>query len=128
MKKLLALLAVAASFAGCVTDTSGIVVEKGRLVVHNQRFASHLEMQYQLKRETPSNFVHVQAFLQNADSKDFSFQYRFEWKDADGMMLRETNPTWKVATIHGRDTLALEGVSESPHAADFRLVVKPLQH
>jgi len=122
MKKLLSLLAVVAAFAGCVTNESGIVVEKGRLIVHNQRFASHLEMQYQLRRETPSNFV----LLQNADVSDFTFQYRFEWKDADGMMLHETNPVWKVATVHARDTLALEGVSESPEAADFRLVVKPL--
>lgn len=128
MKKLakIALLFVAASFSGCATRTDGMVIEKGRLVVYNQRFASHLEMKYQLRRQTTTNFIHVQAFLQNADTTDFTFQYRFEWKDADGMMLRETNPSWKVATIHGRDTVALEGVSENPDAADFRLVVKPL--
>ena len=128
MKKLIAVLLIATSavLAGCLTDTSGIVVEKGKLVVHNQRLAAHLDMQYQLRRETPSNFIHVQAFVQNADESDFSFQYRFQWRDADGMMLRETIPVWKTATIHGRDTLALEGVSETPAAADFRLVIKPL--
>ena len=128
MKRLakIALLLVAASFIGCATNTSGTVIEKGRLYVYNQRFASHLEMKYQLRRQTTTNFIHVQAFLQNADTSDFAFQYRFEWKDADGMVLPETNPSWKVATIHGRDTLALQGVSESPDAADFRLVVKPL--
>jgi len=128
MKKVMLILvvALATAFVGCITDNSGFVVEKGHLVVYNQRFASHLDMQYQLSRKTPTNFLHVQAFLQNADTMDFRFQYRFEWKDADGMMLRETNPAWKVATVHGRDTLALEGVSESPEAADFRLVVKPL--
>lgn len=122
--------ALVLALAGCmaVKDTSGIVVEKGRLVVHNARFASHFEMQYQLRRDTPANLLHVQAFVQNADDTDFAFQYRFEWKDADGMMLRETNPSWKTATIHGKDTIALEAVGESPSAADFRLVVKPLYY
>lgn len=128
MKRLFVVLAFASAMAGCmaVKDTSGIVVEKGRLVVHNERFATHLGMQYQLRRETPTNLLHVQAFVQNADETDLTFQYRFEWKDEDGMILRETNPSWKIATIHGKDTLALEAVGESPCAADFRLVVKPL--
>lgn len=128
MKRLIVAIALVSALAGCqsVKNTSGIVVEKGRLVVHNERFATHLEMQYQLRRETPTNLVHVQAFVQNADETDITFQYRFEWKDEDGMILRETNPSWKIATVHGKDTVALEAVGESPYAADFRLIVKPL--
>lgn len=129
MKKGLIVLAAVLSvvFGGCVTkDTSGIVVEKDHMVVYNARFASHITMEYQLKRTTESGFIQVQSWIQNADSGDIRFQYRFEWLDKDGMLICESNPTWHVATVHGRDRLPLEGVSETRRAADFRLVVRPL--
>ena len=46
MKKLLLILAsvIVAAFSGCITDSSGIVVEKGKMVVYNQRLASHMTL------------------------------------------------------------------------------------
>ena len=129
MRNLIIVFAIALSAVlfGCATkDTSGIVVEKDHMVVYNARFASHISMEYQLKRTTESGFIQVQSWLQNTDSGDIRFQYRFEWLDKDGMLIRESNPTWHVATVHGRDRLPLEGVSETRRAADFRLVVRPL--
>lgn len=117
---------IAVAFAGCITDTSGIVVEKGKLTVHNRRLASHMSLTHHLKRDTTTGFVHVQAVLQNADYGDIQFQYRFEWYDADGMLIEETSPMWHTARVHGKDRKVLEGVSESRQAADFRLVVRAL--
>ena len=129
MRNLIIIFAVAlsAALSGCVIkDTSGIVVEKDHMIVYNARFASHITMEYQLKRTTEPGFIQVQSWLQNADSGDIRFQYRFEWLDKDGMLIEETSPIWHVASIHGKDRKVLEGVSESKSAADFRLVIRSL--
>lgn len=113
-------------FCGCITDPTGIRIENERLIVDNHRFASHFTMTHQIRRNTTTGFIQVQAWLQNADKNDIQFQYRFQWLDSDGMLLEETLPVWRTARVHGRDRIPLEGVSESNLAADFRLVVRPL--
>ena len=128
MRKTIAILATICLgvFAGCISDTSGIAVEKGKLTVYNQRLAAHMSLTHHLRRDTKTGFVHVQAVLQNADYGDIQFQYRFEWYDADGMLIEETSPMWHTARVHGKDRKVLEGVSESRQAADFRLVIRAL--
>lgn len=128
MRKSMAILvsSLAVAFAGCITDTSGIAVEKGKMTVYNQRLAAHMSLTHHLKRDTKTGFVHVQAVLQNADYGDIQFQYRFEWYDADGMLIEETSPMWHTARVHGKDRKVLEGVSESRQATDFRLVIRSL--
>lgn len=128
MRKPLAILASAlcVALAGCITDTSGIAVEKGKMTVYNQRLAAHMSLTHHLRRDATTGFVHVQAVLQNADNSDIQFQYRFEWYDADGMLVEETSPMWHTARVHGKDRKVLEGVSESRQSADFRLVIRAL--
>ena len=79
MRKSMAILvsSLVVAFAGCITDTSGIAVEKGKMIVYNQRLAAHMSLTHHLKRDTKTGFVHVQAVLQNADYGDIQFQYRF---------------------------------------------------
>ena len=113
-------------FTGCISDTSGIFVEKGRLIIHNQRLAAHVELTHHLRRDTQTGFAHVQAILQNVDYGDVQFQYRFEWYDKDGMLIEETSPMWHTVRIHGKDLKVLEAVSENRQAADFRLVIRDL--
>lgn len=115
-----------AAFAGCVSDTSGIRIEESRLIVDNPRFASHFRISHHLKRRLETGSIQVQLTIQNDDRGDVRFQYRFEWLDADGMLIDETSPMWRVASIHGKDKKVLEGVSESKQAADFRLVIRSL--
>lgn len=120
------LLLVLFGLIGCHSDTSGIRIEDSKLVIDNPRFASHFHVTHQLKRKLDNGLVHVQLAIQNEDRGDVRFQYRFEWLDADGMVLEETLPTWQVATIHGKNRKVIEAVSESKDAADFRIVVRSL--
>ncbi|MGN0854683.1 MAG: DUF1425 domain-containing protein [Kiritimatiellia bacterium] len=127
MKMLLMFLPLfAIAVTGCVSDTSGIRIENSRLIVDNPRFASHFRISHHLKRQLETGFLQVQLTVQNDDRGDVRFQYRFEWLDADGMLIEETSPMWQVASIHGKDRKVLEGVSESKQAADFRLVIRSL--
>ena len=129
MKKfwlLFPVLAVVLSVAGCVSNTSGMRIEEGCLIVDNPRFASHFRVLHHLKQVKETGFTYVQLVVQNTGEGDVRFQYRFQWKDADGFWLEETAPTWQVATIHGKDTVALDAVSEHRNIADFRVVLRCL--
>lgn len=124
--KLFALLALALSFAGCITNTSGVIVEEQRVVVHNGLFGAHLRALGQTCRQTPTGFMEVQVELQNDDSSDFAFQYRFQWLDEDGVVIGSSSPVWKQVSEHGRDKYFLKESSESVLAKDFRLVIRSL--
>lgn len=126
MKKLMVSFALAALAAGCITDTSGLRVERSKLMIDNGNFASHVRMLEQKRRDTPEGFVFVQVTVQNDDSNDGEFLYRFQWLDGDGIALPETAPSWHRAAFHGKDKVFLNGVSERRDAKDFRLVMRAL--
>ena len=116
--------AMALVLAGCITNTSGERIEDSRVVVDNGMFAAHVRSLGQVCRQTKSGFMEVQVELQNDDTSDFSMLYRFQWLDADGMLIEESSPVWRHAFAHGRDRFFLKGVSESVLAKDFRLVIR----
>lgn len=116
--------ALALALAGCITNTSGERVEDSRVIVDNGMFAAHVRSLGQVCRQTKSGFMEVQVELQNDDTSDFALLYRFQWLDADGVLIEESSPVWKHAFAHGRDKFFLKGVSESVLAKDFRLVVR----
>ena len=122
--RVVAVAAVTPVLAGCITNTSGERIEDSRVVVDNGMFAAHVRSLGQVCRQTKSGFMEVQVELQNDDTSDFSMLYRFQWLDADGMLIEESSPVWRHAFAHGRDRFFLKGVSESVLAKDFRLVVR----
>lgn len=122
--RILAVSALAFVLAGCITNTSGERVENARIVVDNDMFASHVRALGQTCRPTKSGFAEAQVEFQNDDTCDFAFLYRFQWLDADGMLLEDSSPVWNHAFAHGRDKFFLKGVSESAQAKDFRLVIR----
>lgn len=128
MRKLVvfAFSVLAIVFSGCISDTSGIVVEKGKMIINNQRFASHMSLMHYSLKETETGCLHVQVVLENSDYGDIRFQYLFEWYDKDGMLLEETSPMWRTLRMHGKDRKALECVSENKLAKDFRLAIRSL--
>lgn len=113
--------------AGCIAPaTDGVSVDQGRLTVESPSFATRIELvQFQTKR-IEGDFLKVQVSLRNRDTRDFTCQYHFTWKDADGMTIKAAETVWKPLPLHGREEAVLEAVCPVPGAADFRLVVRPL--
>ena len=126
----LGLLFVSALFlAGCLSPrTSGVVVEKGRLLVHDASFALNLEMVSDAVQRTPEGFLRVQAKVRNSNQTDFACQYRFEWKTPQGMVQTHALTPWRQVVLHGRDETVLEAVSTVPGADDFRLAVRRVNY
>lgn len=112
---------------GCLSPrTSGVVVEKGRLTIEDAAFATNLVLLEDRMERTPEGFLHAQVTLKNANRRDYACQYRFVWKNADGLVLSHARTHWTPLVLHGSEEKALDVVSPIPNAADFRLVLRRL--
>lgn len=111
--------------AGCLSPrTSGVVVEKGRMLVHDASFALNLDMVSDTMKRTPEGFLWVQAKVRNTNQTDFKCQYRFEWKNPGGMTQTHALTPWRPIVMHGRDETVFEAVSTIQGIDDFRLAVR----
>lgn len=128
MKRMCA-MAVAAgllAMAGCVgPDTSGMSTERGRLQVENRALSSRVELVQDQTVFTDNGFLKVQVTVRNMSKRDTRVQYRFIWKDRNGMTLKNADMPWRTLTLYGREETVIEGVCPVSKAADFRLVVRP---
>ena len=110
---------------GCLTPrTDGMSVEKGRLQIDNVPFSLNLEMVQDAMYKTPEGFLRVQVTLQNKNREDFDCQYRFVWKDKDGLTLTHAQSSWKPLVLHGKQNTIVEGVAPIGVATDFKLVIR----
>ncbi len=128
MKRIL-ILSMLACCAGCLSPmTAGVSYEDRWLTVEDRAFASRIEIVESRPKmiEFGDGFLKVQVTLRNTDKRDFDCQYRFTWKDKDGMTLTSAETVWTPLALHGREETVLEAVCPVPGAADFRLVVRPM--
>lgn len=111
--------------SGCLTPrTDGMSVEKGRLQIDNVPFSLNLEMIQDAMYKTNEGFLSVQVTLQNKNREDFECQYRFIWKDKDGLTLTHALSPWKPLVLHGKQKTIVEGVAPLGAATDFKLAVR----
>jgi uncharacterized protein YcfL len=110
---------------GCLTPrTDGMSVEKGRLQIDNVPFSLNLEMVQDAMYKTPEGFLRVQVTLQNKNREDFDCQYRFMWKDKNGLTLTHAQSSWKPLVLYGKQKTVVEGVAPISAAADFKLAIR----
>ena len=104
----LAAVAVLAALCGCVSPrTSGVVVEKGRIVFEDPAFAANIEVLQDVRERTQEGFLHAQVALKNTNRIDYECQYRFEWRGANGMMQKHAPTPWRPILLHGREPTEL---------------------
>ena len=123
-----AVLLLALCAGGCLTrQSAGFSAEQGILQVEDPVFAKRLQVVQDQSVMDDRGFLKAQVTLKNAGTRDATFQYRFTWKDRDGMTLKGADTLWTVLPMHGREEAVLEAVCPVPGAADFRLVVRPVK-
>jgi len=71
--------------------------------------------------EAPGEFLKIQIELLNTTSSLKSFNYRFEWFDANGIQVNSPTSTAISRQIEGRESIFISAVAPVPTAKDFRL-------
>ena len=114
---------------GCMSArTAGLSAEKGVLKVEDRAFASCIEVVQDQTTIIDGGFLKAQVTVRNTDKRNFDCQYRFVWKDKDGLTLKGADTLWRPLILHGREEAIVQGVSPVPRAADYRLVIRPMQN
>jgi len=70
----------------------------------------------------------VQATVRNVTTKDFAFQYKYEWFDGTGFQVSGPSSTWVPRRVQGGEQFELLGVAPTPAVVDFRLKLQEADH
>jgi uncharacterized protein YcfL len=123
--KVLVLGVLSALVFGCLSPrTDGMAVENARLQIDNVPFSLNLKMVQDAMHRTEEGFLRVQVAVRNENRQDFDCQYRFIWKDKDGLIMTHAKSVWLPLVLHGKQETVVEGVSPVLGAADFKLVLR----
>lgn len=75
---------------------------------------------------TPGGLLKVQLEVVNQSSSYRRFNYRFEWLDANGMLLNTPASTWVTEQLEGGESKFISGAAPTPDCQDFRVkLIKP---
>lgn len=114
--------------AGCVSTVN--TVERAapigqRQMVNDKRIITDAGLNRAVRiiavNETPGEFLKVQVEVLNTTHSLKSFNYRFEWFDANGMQVNTSASTYLPRQIEGKESLFLSAMAPTPTARDFRL-------
>ena len=124
--KLIPCLLSAMILAGCQTPrTSGVEVDvregaPAYLRWDDSGFAQHVELaETPIMARTEFGFLRSDVWIRNRKARDFAFQYKFCWFDANGLEVMPGKGIWEQKTIHGHETASLVGVAPDPSAVRF---------
>ena len=71
--------------------------------------------------QTPGGLLKIQVTLYNSTHRAAAFNYKFEWFDANGMIVDSPLSIWSPQTIDAYETIQLTSLAPLPSAKDFRL-------
>lgn len=131
----LALVALLAPLAACSSATNTIAVTSQprppsdqilseRVVIENAALGRTLKYGEVVARKS-GLVLQAQVAIENVSSSGVSFEYRWEWTDAEGFQLGDTLSNWQPAVVNGGERKLLTGVGPGPAAANFRLYLRP---
>ncbi len=68
-----------------------------------------------------TGFLKVQAEVYNNTSERKEANYRFEWFDANGMLIDTALSNWRTISLAGKESQFINAIAPTQAATDFRL-------
>ena len=127
------LLIAALGLSGCSTTAGVEAVGKTtwndegakelakKVVFNSSSLKGDLEI-VDMQSAMAGDVMRAQALLRSKDKDTLTFQYKFEWFDANGMELGAG--AWKPLIIYGRETKTLQSAAPDPRAKEFKLKLR----
>ena len=94
-----------------------------KVVFNSSSLAGDLQV-VDMQSVLAGNMMRAQATLKSRDKDTLSFQYRFDWYDANGIEINSGAGSWKPLLITGKETKTVQGVAPDPRAKDFKLKLR----
>lgn len=93
------------------------------LIVNNPKLGSRLQI-VDARSVKIGTMVKAQLTLRSTLQTTQSLQYKFSWLDIHGMEIEARSQNWNPLTLYGMETKNVQGVSPTPSANTFRLIVR----
>lgn len=122
---LLALLALGACSSPKVNTVQS--AEPSKDLYEKVVFSDKLDKKVHIQNvvtKTENGFLQVQVDLVNTTRDKETFEYAYEWFDADGMQVAPSTAIWTQATIYPGETRSFPVTAGSKAATDFRFKIK----
>lgn len=94
-----------------------------KVVFSNSSLAGDLQI-VDMQSALAGSIMKAQATLKSKDRDTLSFQYRFDWYDANGMEINSGAGSWKPLLITGRESKTIQSVAPDPRAKEFKLKIR----
>ncbi|HMP72486.1 MAG TPA: YcfL family protein [Kiritimatiellia bacterium] len=124
-------LAVAASlWQGCATaglqagDSS--YGSSPYLVADDPQLADQITI-VTVSHDFVGDLMRAHVTMRSNRGRSLQIQYRFSWYDANGMEIDPASRPYRDVTLQGRDTVSVNSVAPSPHAAEFKIRVRKVK-
>ena len=69
----------------------------------------------------PGDILKIQVVLENTSWFDQTFIWKFEWFDANGMIVETPLSTWQSRHLEAHERTEITSVAPTPQCKDFRL-------
>jgi uncharacterized protein YcfL len=125
-------LAGLVALAGCGTPVSTVEKKQPEArpnPVADRRVITDMGLWGRLKISEPitatdGGLLKVQLTLTNQTNSTSSYEYRFDWVDAQGKAIDSPTSRWTIVHIMARDSVAVSTVAPTPTATDFKFRLK----
>ena len=104
-------------------DDQGARILEKKVVFNSIGLKMDIEI-VDIKSSLAGNLMRAQAALRSRDSGTLSFQYRFEWYDADGLEINSGAGSWRPLLLNGKEIKTVQGVAPDQRAKEFKLLIR----
>ena len=110
--------AVLLAAIGCKTVNT---VELDKRIVTDATLDRAVSIVDVAQRTLPDGLLKVQVDVLNRSTGVKEFNYKFEWRDKDGFVIKTPTSIYIPKQIEGKERMALQGIAPEPRATDFRV-------
>ena len=94
-------------------------------VIQDEKLDSLLALTEIRKSKTNDNYTKIQVFFKNHSNTTYSFIYRFNWYDENGVEVENLDQEmWVKKTVITGDDLTLTSIAPTRKCQDFKLRIK----
>jgi uncharacterized protein YcfL len=98
-----------------------------RRIITNSAISDIAEVVAVNESVVSANLIKVEIRVYNPGLYEATFNYKFEWFDAHGMIVDSPMSIWQPKTIEANEEISLIAVAPNPNAKDFRLKLQASQ-
>ena len=93
-----------------------------RRVIKDKALAKALRLMEVRESKTNDGFKRIQIFLKNYNKEPFTFSYRFNWYDENGVEVEaQDDEAWKKVHAMSGDDVTLTSIAPTINCADFKV-------